>query len=91
MVILVNYKDSYDTTTTTANKSMGFDLSAIQSCIIQLTKADKRNTQTGKQTDIRIDKVTINYTNIFKQKHAFKPRVNHNNDRSILWSNRQTV
>ena len=32
MVILVNYKDNYDTTTTTANKSMGFDLSAIQSC-----------------------------------------------------------
>ena len=32
MVILVNYKDNYDTTTTTTNKSMGFDLSAIQSC-----------------------------------------------------------
>ena len=31
MVIFVNYKDNYDTTTTTANKSMGFDLSAIQS------------------------------------------------------------
>ena len=33
MVIFVNYKDNYDTTTTTANKSMGFDLSAIQSCL----------------------------------------------------------
>ena len=30
----VNYKDNYDTTTTTANKSMGFDLSAIQSCFV---------------------------------------------------------
>ena len=29
MAILVNYKYNYDTTTTTANKSMGFDLSAI--------------------------------------------------------------
>ena len=36
MVIFVNYKDKYDTTTTTANKSMGFDLSAIQSCYAQL-------------------------------------------------------
>ena len=34
-VILVNYKDNYDTTTTTANNSMGFDLSAIQSCVYQ--------------------------------------------------------
>merc|ERR1719369_1325943 len=34
MVIFVNYKDNYDTTTTTtANKVMGFDLSAIQSCL----------------------------------------------------------
>ena len=32
MVILVNYKDNYDTTTTTAKKSMGFDPSAKQSC-----------------------------------------------------------
>ena len=32
MVILVNFKDNYDTTTTSANKSTGFDLSAIQSC-----------------------------------------------------------
>ena len=32
MAILVNYKDKYDTTTTTENNSMGFDLSAIQSC-----------------------------------------------------------
>ena len=30
MVIFVNYKDNYDTTTTTtANKSVGFDLNAI--------------------------------------------------------------
>ena len=34
LVILVIYKDNYDTTTTTANKSMGFDLSAIQSCLL---------------------------------------------------------
>ena len=27
-----NYKNNYDTETTTANKSMGFDPSAIQSC-----------------------------------------------------------
>ena len=33
MVIFVNYKDNYDKTTTTANNSMGFDLSAIQSCL----------------------------------------------------------
>ena len=33
MVILVNYKDNYDTVTTIANKSMGFDLSATPSCI----------------------------------------------------------
>ena len=32
MAIIVNYKDKHDTTTTTANNSMGFDLSAIQSC-----------------------------------------------------------
>ena len=32
MVILVNYKNNYDTETTKANKSMGFDLSATQSC-----------------------------------------------------------
>ena len=34
MVVLVDYKDNYDTATMTANKSMGFDLSAIQSCIL---------------------------------------------------------
>ena len=28
MVILGSFKDNYDTATTTANKSMGFDLSA---------------------------------------------------------------
>ena len=33
MVILLRYKDNYDTATTAANKSMGFDLSAIQSCL----------------------------------------------------------
>ena len=36
MVILVNYIDNYDTTTTTttiSNRSVGFDLSEIQSCI----------------------------------------------------------
>ena len=32
MLILV-YKDNYDTVTTTANKSIGFDLNAIQSCL----------------------------------------------------------
>ena len=32
MIIFVNYKDNYDTTAATANKSMGFDLSVIQSC-----------------------------------------------------------
>ena len=31
MVILGNSKDNYDTATTTANKSMGFDLSTAQS------------------------------------------------------------
>ena len=36
IVILVNYKDNYDTATTIANKSMGFDLSAIQSCLLSL-------------------------------------------------------
>ena len=39
MVIFVNYKDNYDTTTTTANNSMGFDLSALQSCFSSKTKA----------------------------------------------------
>ena len=34
MVVLVDYKDNYDTATMTANKSMGFDLSAIQSCVL---------------------------------------------------------
>ena len=33
MAILVDYKDNYDTIKTTENKSMGFDLSAIQSCL----------------------------------------------------------
>ena len=32
MAILNNYKNNYDTETTTANNSMGFDHSAIQSC-----------------------------------------------------------
>ena len=31
IIIVVNYKDDYDKTTTTAKKSMGFDLSVIQS------------------------------------------------------------
>ena len=30
MVILVNYKDNYDTATTLTNKSVGFDLSTVQ-------------------------------------------------------------
>ena len=33
IVIFVKYKDNNDTTTTTANKSIGFDPSAIQSCL----------------------------------------------------------
>ena len=33
MVNLGNFKDNFDTETTTANKSVGFDLSATQSCI----------------------------------------------------------
>ena len=35
---MIIYKDNYDTTTTAANKSMGFDLSVIQSyfCYYQL-------------------------------------------------------
>ena len=33
MAILDNYKENYDTGTTTTNKSMGFDPSAIQSCL----------------------------------------------------------
>ena len=33
MAILGNYKNNYDTETTTANNSMGFDPSAIQSCL----------------------------------------------------------
>ena len=41
MIILFNYKDNYDTTTTAANKSMGFDLSAIQSCLSP--KMSKKN------------------------------------------------
>ena len=32
MVILGNFKEIYSTAITTANKSMGYDLSAIQSC-----------------------------------------------------------
>ena len=32
MAILGNYENNYDTETTTANNSMGFDPSAIQSC-----------------------------------------------------------
>ena len=34
MVTVGKYKDNYDTATKTANKSMGFDPSAIQSCVI---------------------------------------------------------
>ena len=34
MVIFVNYKGNYEITTTTANKSIGFDLSATQFCIL---------------------------------------------------------
>ena len=30
MVILCNFKENYDTATTTANKSMGFDISTTQ-------------------------------------------------------------
>ena len=36
MVVLVDYKDNYDTATMTANESMGFDLSAIQSCYLHI-------------------------------------------------------
>ena len=32
MAIFGNYKDNYDTATAATNNSMGFDLSAIQSC-----------------------------------------------------------
>ena len=34
MVILVNFKDNYNTAITTASKSLDFDLSATQSCVI---------------------------------------------------------
>ena len=34
MAILGNYKNNYDTESTTANNSMGFDPSAIQSCLL---------------------------------------------------------
>ena len=34
-VILANYTDNYDAATTTANKSMGFDPSVIQSCFYE--------------------------------------------------------
>ena len=34
MAILGNYENNYDTETTTANNSMGFDPSAIQSCFL---------------------------------------------------------
>ena len=38
MVILVNYEENYDTTTTTTvENSMCFDLSAIQSCLVYRT------------------------------------------------------
>ena len=36
MAILGNDKNNYDTETTTANNSMGFDPSAIQSCCFLL-------------------------------------------------------
>ena len=36
MAILVNYKDNNDMATIIANKSLGFDLSAIQSCFPML-------------------------------------------------------
>ena len=37
MAILGNYKNNFDTETTTANNSMGFDPSAIQSCLLLLS------------------------------------------------------
>ena len=36
MAILGNYKDNYDIATTATNDSMGFDLSAIQSCLTNI-------------------------------------------------------
>ena len=41
MAILGNYKNNYDTETTTANNSMGFDPSAIQSCNFENVSAMK--------------------------------------------------
>ena len=35
-ITLGEYKENYDTATKTANKLMGFDLSAIQSCLLFL-------------------------------------------------------
>ena len=34
MSIFGNYENNFDIETTTANNSMGFDLSAIQSCLL---------------------------------------------------------
>ena len=38
MAILGNYENNYDTETTTANNSMGFDPSAIQSCLYNISQ-----------------------------------------------------
>ena len=45
MVILGDYKNNFDTGTTTANKSMGFDPSAIQSCLHHV--GDHKNLSLG--------------------------------------------
>ena len=41
MAILGNYENNYDTETTTANNSMGFDPSAIQSCCEQVVNESR--------------------------------------------------
>ena len=42
MVTVGKYKDNYDTATKPANKSMGFDSSAIQSCLFLLLESTRQ-------------------------------------------------
>ena len=43
MVIFFNLKDKYHTATTTANKSMGFDLSVSQPCLNIIVTSKQKN------------------------------------------------
>ena len=58
MLILGNFKNIYETETTTGNNSMGFDLSAIQSCVV-LKLSDKVSFMTQELTNFNFSLASL--------------------------------